>query len=208
MASKSRRNKVKFKLTKELVLLVTVLLAMIVATIVMSIPSHAERALERYNTAITEYNAANETQYAILGEDNVYDEISFEKLKSVKNNEGYVYVFYGSLTNAKYLENLSAVNAAALANDVDKVYLNFNDWMDDYEDKNSYVFKQEVDKRQDALNNNVDEDQKSIDLLKAPALLVFNDGKLVFNTQSYEENSEYSWNMFINQAFTLGKESK
>ena len=63
MASKSKKNRVKFKWTKELLFLIGALLVMIVVTIVLAIPSRAEKQLDEINTAITEYNTANSTSY-------------------------------------------------------------------------------------------------------------------------------------------------
>ena len=39
MASKSKRNKTKFKITKELIFLISFLAVIIIATVVLSIPS-------------------------------------------------------------------------------------------------------------------------------------------------------------------------
>ena len=63
MASKSRRNRVKFKWTKELFFLIGALLVMIVVTIVLAIPSRAERQLSEVNEAITSYNTDNSTRW-------------------------------------------------------------------------------------------------------------------------------------------------
>ena len=218
MASKSRRNKVKFKLTKELVLLITCLVAMITATVVMAIPSRAEKALERYNTAITDYNTKNETQFGFLDKDNVFDELNFhenfddgdkDNLAKKLASDDYVYVFYGSLSNGEFLQNLTLINAVAKANEVKKVYLAFSNFIDEAEDKNSASFINESLKPiENTLNKKIDGyDGDNVDLTdtKTPVLLVYKEGTLMFNSQTYKKNAEYNWSTIINKAFTIEK---
>ena len=216
MASKSRRNKVKFKLTKELILLITCLIAMITATVIMAIPSRAEKALERYNTAITDYNTKNETQFAFLDKDNVFDELNFHENFSesdAKNladklaSDEYVYLFYGSLTNGEFLQNLSLINAVAKSNDVEKVYLAFSNFIDEADDKNSKSFITEtLNPIENTLNNKIagyDGDDVDLTDTTTPILLVYKDGTLKFNSQTYKKNTEYNWSTIINKAFTI-----
>ena len=59
MASKNRRNKVKFKLQPELIIIVACLVAMLVATIWMAVPTKAEKTTTALNNAIYSYNQAN-----------------------------------------------------------------------------------------------------------------------------------------------------
>lgn len=220
MASKSRRNKVKFKLTKELVLLLTCIVAMITATVIMAIPSRSEKALEKYNTAITDFNTKNETQYGFLDKDNVFDELDFhesfsdgdkEKLAKKLSSDEYVYVFYGSLTNGDFLQNLTLINGVAKENDVEKVYLAFSNFIDETDDKNSKKFIDEtLTPIQATLNNKAENyfgDDVDLTDTKTPVLLVYEGGKLRFNSQTYKKNPEYNWNTIINKAFTI-KESK
>ncbi len=79
MARTGRRTKTKFVIRKELIILILVIVAMIVTTICLSIPSAAEKRLEEFNTAITEYNTANSTSYSTLGEDSVIRKASLKK---------------------------------------------------------------------------------------------------------------------------------
>ena len=83
MARTGRRTKTKFVIRKELIILVLVIVAMIVTTICLSIPSAAEKRLEEFNTAITEYNTANSTSYSTLGEDSVIRKASLKKVEQV-----------------------------------------------------------------------------------------------------------------------------
>ena len=118
MARTGRKSTVKFKLIKELVILVAVIVAMIVTTIVLSIPSESEKVLEEINTAITTYNSTNSTSYSTLGEDYVYKKAELKDLKkAIANTEDgtaedaeYVYVLYGSLNQSTVLQYLATIN--------------------------------------------------------------------------------------------------
>ncbi|MGM9968995.1 MAG: hypothetical protein ACI35S_01195 [Anaeroplasma sp.] len=209
MASKNRRNKVKFKLTKELVILVVALLAILTATIIMALPSNAAKTLEKYNDAITEYNSANSTSYSTLPEEHVFKEISFEKLVNKKNSDEYTYVFYGSFSQGAFVENLSKINTQAKEHEIKTVYLFFCTWVEEQDDINSIDFNNEAKEKNALLNESKDKSQDEFDMvdITEPALLVFKSGTLIFNTQTYVDNDEYSWSNYINKALTLEKAS-
>ena len=86
MASKSKRNRVKFKWTKELFFLIGFLVVLIVAAIVLSIPSRAEKQLSEINQAITTYNTANEASYSTIGKNNHLAVLSHSDLVNQKND--------------------------------------------------------------------------------------------------------------------------
>ena len=203
MASKSKRNKVQFKLTKELIFLVVGILAIVAVTIILGIPSKAEKQLEKYNTAITDYNTANSTSYSLLGEDHVFVEIGHNSLGNKIGSEEYVIVFYGLLTEGVYLQNLASINAVAQDYEIDKVYLYFAEWVAGEEDQDSVEFRNALNEKEALLNKNVDEDQDDFDMTTYPTLLVYNSGELIFNSQTYSDNTTYDWNMYINKALGL-----
>ena len=66
MASKNRRNKVKFKLQPELIIIVACLVAMLVATIWMAVPTKAEKTTTALNNAIS-LNPSNPVYHRDLG---------------------------------------------------------------------------------------------------------------------------------------------
>ena len=206
MASKNRRNNVKFHWTKELIILIVSIVAILTATIVLALPSAEETLTNEINSQITSYNSANSTKYSTLANDNVFKKFdSYDSLKNVKNESGYVYVFYGVYSNATYLEQLSNINTAAKNNDVEKVYLYIATEVENTEDKNATSFKKKMEARKDEMSGNKESNVADLDLTVYPALFVFQDGKLVFNTQT-DESSELNWNIYINKAFTLDKE--
>lgn len=209
MASKSRRNKVKFKLTKELIILVVALVAILVATIIMGLPSNEAKKLDEYNGKITAFNNANQTSHQLLSEGHVFKEISYNSLTKKKNNDDYTYVLYGTFDQESFVSNLSILNYQAKEYEIDTIYLFLATWVAEQEDTDSIDFNKEVNEKNSVLNENKDKDQNEFDMadIDTATLLVFKDGSLVFNTQTYDESAEYTWNNYINKALTLGVDS-
>ncbi|MBQ9449320.1 MAG: hypothetical protein IJU60_05545 [Acholeplasmatales bacterium] len=210
MASKNRKRKNKFVWTKELIFLIAGLLILIAIAVVINLPTSAEKSLSRYNTAITTYNTDNSTSYTTLPKDHVFKEIDYNGLLNEKTKNEYVYVFYGSLTSGTYLEQLSNINTKAKDCEVKTVYLMFADWYENATDKESLSFITELEDREEKLSSGRTEHDK-VSLAAHPALLVFKDNKLVYNTQTYQNatsGDDYNWNMYINKALTLSVESK
>lgn len=210
MASKSKRNKVKFKWTKELGFLLGSLLIIGIISIILAIPTKAERKLEKINDAITAYNTENSTSYYTLPKDHVFKELSHSQLVSKKKSSNYTIVWYGSLTNGTYLENLYKLNSLADTYDVKTVYLYYASFVEDAkadEETETEAYTTQLKKREDALNNNKAADATDIDLENYPAIFVFKDGQLLFNSQVGSESSEYNYNLYFTTAFGLTKEA-
>ncbi len=210
MARVGKRNKTKFILCKELIILILVLIAMIVTTICLAIPSESQKKLEEFNNAITEYNTANNTSFSTLGEDYVFKKASLNDVSSaIDGSKGtdtepkYAYILYGSLKDATIIEFLSVINKEAQNREVDTVYLYSSDKVENQEDKDDEQFLAELDNDEKVFNVDVLEGVEEIDLLKAPAFYVYKNGELVFNSVSMIEDGSYNWHLVINKAFAL-----
>jgi len=211
MASKNRRNKVKFKLQPELIVLVVCLVVMLVATIVMAIPTKAETTTTNLNNAIYSYNQQNSSSQSsgstssYLPTKNVYEEVSHSNLvKKIKNNE-YVYVIYGQYTsNTNIVANLYYIQTICEDEEIKNVCLYDSTWVDTYDDTDSESFNLVAAALEKDFNENKSSDVDDFDLLESPALLVFHNGSMVFNSQTYD-NSSYTWSMYIQKAFYLSK---
>ena len=216
MASKSRRNKATFKWTKELIFLISFVAVLVIVTIVLAIPSSAKRTLNKYNEAITTYNSANSTSYTTLTNDNVFEEIGggydqqVNNVMNIAKNNEYTYVFYGSLTDSVFLEQLSSINNIAKEYEVNKVYIFLSNYVSDAEKKeetSTISYKQKIDEYNKTLNENKNEDCEEFDMSLHPALLVYKDGGLLFNTQ-VDTESKYTWSQYITLAFGFEQEAK
>ncbi len=208
MASKRRKNKAKFKWTKELIILIVAIVAILTVTIVLSVPSKAAKYTNKLNQAITESNTNNSTSYSLLPTDNVFSDIKHEALlKQVAKND-YVYVLYGSLNSAIVLEQLYQINLVASTEEIKNVYLYSSLWVEETEDTETEAFKTKQNQIESEINQNKDKDVKEFSLLEYPALLVFNNGRLIFNTQEYDDVDQYNWSMYIQKAFYLSKSNE
>lgn len=211
MASKYKKNKAKFKWTKELVFLIVAMVAIIVVTIVLSIPSSKQKLTTSINEAIlVANNAASESSsatYNYLPEDNVFEDASHEKLVDKVKSEEYVYVLYGSVNSTTILEQISTINTTAQSEEIGTVYFYSSLWVEETEDLESATFKQEKSSKENELNENKSKDVEEFSLLEYPALLVFHNGSLIFNSQQYD-NSEYTWAMYIQKALFISKSNE
>lgn len=210
MARVGRKNKTKFVLHKELVILVAVLVAMIVTAVCLSIPSASEKRLAELNDAISQYNTANNTSYTGLEEDTVIRKVALKTIDSAikssangsEENPKYVYVLYGSLENATILQNLSVIDTEAKNREVKTVYLYSSEKVDNQEDKDDVSFLASLKNDAEVFNNDVLEGVDEVDLLKTTALYVYKNGELVFNSTAIVEDGSYTWNLVINKAFS------
>lgn len=210
MASKNRRSKVKFKLQPELIVLVVCIVVMLVATIIMAVPTKAETTTTNLNNAIYNYNSSQtnsstSSSVSYLPTKNVYEEVSHSNLVKKIRTEEYVYVIYGQYTsNSDIVSSLSNIQTICEDEEIKKVYLYDSTWVDTYDDTASESFNLVAVPLQDDFNKNKSEDVSEFDLLKSPALLVFHNGSMVFNSQTYE-NSNYTWTMYVHKAFYLSE---
>ncbi|MDE6241628.1 MAG: hypothetical protein K2M08_04295 [Anaeroplasmataceae bacterium] len=213
MARSVRRNKTQFVLRKELIILILVLVAMIVTTVCLSIPSASEKRLEEFNSAITEYNSANGTSWGTLDEDSVIRKASLKKLsseitadaKGTEEEPKYTYVLYGSLSDSVIIQYLSTIDKEAQQREVKVVYLYSSEKVDKQEDKEDVEFLADLEKDEAVFNADVLEGVDEVDLLKTPALYVYRNGELVFNSTTIEDDASYSsngWELIINVAFS------
>ena len=205
MASKSRKNNVKFKWTKELIALIVALVAVITATIIMSIPDPKLEDTNAYNEAIQAYNTANSTSYSYLPNENVFTNVEYDELKDVLSKDGKVYVLYGSINSPIFLQYLSYINSVATEEDVEEVYILSSLWYEEAEDVEAEEFKSELKTKQEFLNNGKLADVSKFEFAEYPALLVFENGNLTFNSQTYSENTEATWNHFVQKVFVVAE---
>lgn len=210
MARVGRRNKTKFVLHKELVILIVVLVAMIVTAVCLSIPSASEKRLAELNNAITQYNTANNTSYTELNDDTTIRKVSLKTIDSaIKGSENgtdeepkYVYVIYGSLENSTILQYLSVIDEEAKNREVKTVYLYSSEKVDNQEDKDDASFLAGLKNDSETFNRDVLEGVDEVDLLKPTALYVYKNGELVFNSTPIVEDGSYDWKLIINNAFS------
>ncbi len=210
MARVGRKNKSKFVLCKELIILVVVLVAMIITTICLSLPSSSEKELAEFNDVITEYNTANGTSYATLDEDNVFKMASLDDVtNAINDSKGseeepkYAYILYGSISNSTVIQYLSTINTEAKNREISTVLLYSSAKVDEQEDKDDEEFLSSLHRDEEVFNKDVLDGVDEVDLLNVPALLVYKNGELVFNSETIIADGSYNWNIAISKAFAL-----
>ncbi len=217
MASKRNRKKVKFKWTKELIILIAALAILLTVTIILAIPSQDKKNLTKWNEAITTYNTDNNTSYSTLGTEVHLKEVSgsdeklFKKVRDIADTDGYTYFFYGTLSDATYLEQLSKINSMAIEYEIESVYLVYATFYEDAkadEKLDTVSFRQTCDSYESILNTGKDGDATEIDLTVYPALFVYKNNSLIFNTQVGKDSQEYSWSIYLQKAFSFEMSEK
>lgn len=214
MARVGKKNKTKFKLHKELVFLLSAIVIMIAVTIILSIPSESKKTYDEINNAIYAYNATASTSYSTIDEDHVFKKANLGDIKSAIKKSGngteedakYVYVLYGSLNSAVILQYLSVIDNEAERREVSTVYWYSSEKVEKQEDLEDTKFVSEIEADQEVFNGESEDlvtvGVDPVDLLEYPALLVYKNGKLVFNSNTVEEDGSYNgWDIIISHAF-------
>ena len=208
MASKSKRNRTKFKWTKELSFLIAfVAIIGAVALTLVLVKKFSGRDIKEVNEAIVQFNESeSQTVYTLDTNKNVFRKISHDGLVSQKNSSDYTYVWYGTLTSADYLRNLYTLNEMAESYKVNTVYLYYADYVQNAinnDTKDTEAYKTTLKSMEDELNAGRT-DATAIDLEKYAAIFVFKDGKLVYNSQVAEDSDKYDWKLQFTKAFSFG----
>lgn len=186
-----KKIKFKFKWTKELVFLLIGLGAMIVATVLLALPSDAEKIYDKY----TEAGASLESEH-------VFKSISYKKLtkkiSSQVGSEGTFFVFYGATSCTNCVSEIQTINAAANKFEIEEVFYLDATFIDGVEDKEDAGFLAEVDTKEVALGG--------VDLLSYPALWVYKNGELVFTSDSWKASDssttiEGTWKLLAEKTF-------
>ena len=209
MARYGKKNSTKFKLTKELVILVVALVAIIAVTVILSIPSKEEKIIAEYNTAIEEFNTQNSTSHSTLTSDEiVYVKADLADIEKALNSKGtdeepeYTYVLYGTLKAATVVQYFNYINEEAKQHEIETIYFYSSSFVDGQEDKDDEEFLAKVDSYENVLNANVLEGVDEVDLLKTASFYVYKNGELVFNSNTYVEEGIYNWVQILSEAFS------
>ena len=205
MASKRKKNRVKFKWTKELIILIVLIVAMIGAAIALSFPTAERKRIEKYNNAITTYNAENNTSYATLSDKERFRDISFDDLYSKKKSSGYTMVFYATLKTGDFIAQMAKIDDLAEKFKLKYVYILYASYVSDAstEKKETKDYRDHLDDLEEEINSDVDKDQDPFDMETYPVVLLFKDNTLIFNSETYKNDTNSSFALCITKAFSL-----
>lgn len=189
-SSRKRKNYVKFKWTKELIIFLSVLFIAILLTIACVVPTSKEKFMDSWNEATTASSAT------ALDEDNVYKQIKYKDLLKKKNSSEPLFVLYGSTKDNQTALSIQSINQKAKDFDIDRIYILNADFALDA-DQNSSSDKQMLKERKESLG---------VEKLDAYCQLwVYQDGKLVFNTQDViddKDNTDATFSKALSKCFS------
>ncbi len=193
-----KKQKAKFKFRVELLVILASIAIMITLSIVLRLPDAKTKIADSY----TAYGSS-------LTSDHVYEEISFSELYKLKDDENYTFVYFGSPECGSCVSEITNINTAALKWDIELVYyVDATDYLID-EDADDYVEDTKLTAKmntiEENLNKNVSTDVSSISLEFTPAIWVFKNGELVFNSGDYlnddEDGMTLTWSLIADKAF-------
>ena len=205
MASKRKKNRVKFKWTKELIILIVLIVAMIGASIALSFPTAERKRIDKYNNAITTYNAENNISYSTLSDKERFRDISFSDLYDKKKSSGYTMVFYTTLKTGDFIAQMAKIDDLAEKFKLKYVYILYASYVSDAssDKKETKDYRDHLDDLEEEINSDVDKDQDPFDMETYPVVLLFKDNTLIFNSETYKDDTNSSFALCITKAFSL-----
>lgn len=213
MAKRRTRKKVntfKFKITKELVIFLTCLIALIAVAIVLSIPTDKENIYTDYSAAATSLSTDDETITTIDSDEHVFETISYKDLiEKIDDESGIFYVYYSSTDVSDAVSLMPSLNSYAELYDVDTIYLLDNSI---YTELDTTVGDDvaTIENYEAELSIGSSADDKVL-LNVTPGLFIYNDHKLIFNSGNAsfvtdDNQAKYTWNVVLNRAFAINED--
>ena len=178
-------SKVKFTLRKELIIILSAIVVMVVATILFNLPTKEEEWLEKWNNA-----------GSTIVENKIYEDITFDELEDVIKTDKVVYVLFVT-ADSTGASTLDLVSQCADYTNVSKVYLIDSAFVADYDREET-----EDDKYLTSIEEKfVTADGETISLDSNPNFWVFQNGKLVQEINQDYITAAGSWNAPLMQIF-------
>ena len=181
MARRVRKVKFKFQWTKELTFLLSGLLILIIATVILALPSKMDKFLEKWSAA----ELTKETKVREIKEDKLLAEIS--------KADGTIFVFYGTPDSEDSVNKMKLVERYANQYELDATvyWLDATDVNSASEDtKKTKDFKDKIDAREQKLQD--------VDLLKISSFWVYENGKITIDSADKDDSA---FEKLVNQAF-------
>lgn len=191
---KKKKQKVKFKLRIELLVVFIVILGMIATSVVLRLPDSKTKLANTYGGA--------------LDSTHIFEELTFDELYTEIKNEGFTFVYFGSPECTDSVSTISTINTRGIYWDVETIYYvdatNYliDEDADDYEEDKDLT--SEIASIEAKLNTNVAVDIVEISLEFTPSIWVFENDTLVFNSSNYlNEDEDLSWSNISDRAFCV-----
>ena len=187
-------SKVKFTLRKELIIMAAVIVIMLVASILLGLPTKAEKFQSEWTTAGASY--AN-------GE--LYSSTTFEGLeKKLAKDSGYIYVYFATSSDTDSVKYFDEVYKLASGLEVEKVYIIDAKFALEHNREENEDFDKKLTKIEEKFKNASGD---TIDLSHTPNLWVFKDGAFLEEIDHDLIETEGDWNAAALKIFSYAKQN-
>ncbi len=186
------KQKEKFKLRIELIGILLTIAIMITLSIVLRLPD----AKTKLSNAYTEAGSS-------LTNEHVFVEMNYEELIThIETSDELVFIYFASPECGNCVTEITTVNTKASYWDIEEViYFDATDYMID-EDADDYEEDKELNEKISVM-----EDRLGVTLEFTPAIWVYEDNKLIFDSNDYLNDDEdgmiLSWSQIADRAFCI-----
>lgn len=187
-------SKVKFTLRKELVMILAAIVVLVVATILLNLPTKEEKFVNKWAEA-----------GAQITENELYVEVSFDELQdelSGKQAGEYTFVLFTTPSDADGVTYFNTVISLAELYGVEKVYLVDSEFVVGKDREEDSDFDAEL---KDIEDNFKTEEGTEMKLDAVSNFWVFNGDTLVDCTDNYAVNDTPNWGLALVQMLSYAK---
>ena len=177
-------SKVKFTLRKELIIILSAILVLVVATILLNLPNKEEKFVAKWSEA-----------GSTIVENRLYEETTFDDLAGILASEDVTFVLFATPSDADSVAQFDAILNKATAYGLEKVYLI---------DSEFAVGDREEDAALDA-DLKLKEDSFKVSLDSTTNFWVFKGTELVGSADQFKVSDAINWELALTQLLTNTK---
>ena len=187
-------SKVKFTLRKELIMILAAIVVLVVATILLNLPTKEEKFVNKWVEAGAE-----------IAENELYEEISFDDLEDIVNGKttgSYTFVLFVTPSDAECVTYFNTIFSLAELYGVEKIYLIDSEFVVGGDRENDAEFDAELADIED--NFKVAEGTE-MKLDSVGNFWVFDGDTLVDSTDNYTLDGATNWGLALVQMLSYAK---
>ena len=195
MASIKKYSKVKFTLRKELIFILAAIVVLVVATILLNLPTKEEKFIEEWQ----------EAGVSITKDNNIFEKVTFEELEKELNKKEaneISFVFFGTSTDEESVTYFNTLLSLAELYNVEKIYFVDSAFMVDKDRETDAEFNQELTAIESKFVGDAD---SKMDLDLISDFWVFQGKVLVEGADDYVLSGSINWSLALIQMFSYAK---
>jgi hypothetical protein len=179
-------SKVKFTLRKELIIILSAIVVLVVATILLNLPNKEEKFVSKWSEAGSQ-----------IVENRLYEEASFDNLDDILAANEVTFVLFATPSNADSVTQFDAIMNKAETYGLEKAYLIDSEFAAGDREEDA-----DLDSKLKAI-----EDSFGIELDSVTNFWVFKGTELVGAADDYKVSDVIDWNFALSQLLTNTKEN-